>query len=120
MTLSIFCCAVPLIKPCEASCINTGQIEAGNLEIKMSTGGSYRIDEELIANGSFTLCCDEFSGMGLLSSPQISIEAKKLTFTGTINCSNRCIIITKSPIDENMFKRTGEGQFIFIVDKNLQ
>lgn len=86
--------------------------------LNLSIGGTLDNNGELIGTESATLSCDTLSGKGLLSSPQISIKTKIFAYTGTIDCSGKCTIITNSPFDDKMFKRQGGGEFIIIIDEN--
>ena len=71
---------------------------------------------EFVAAESMTLSAGQmFDGSGYLEAPYISIITKKFAFTGTINCSVRCIIQSEEPFDHNAFTAKGDGEFIFTV-----
>ena len=60
-----------------------------------------------------TLNSAELTGNGIIKGPKIYIKTKKFSFTGTIECSEECLIITEEPCNQTMFKRLGKGKFIF-------
>lgn len=109
----LFLLTLLCVQNVEAGFSNSGRMQSRNLNL--SIGGTLDNNGELIGTETATLSCDTFSGKGLLSSPQISIKTKIFAYTGTIECSGKCTIITSSPFDENMFKRSGEGEFVIIV-----
>ncbi len=112
LLLSLFCCF-----QLNAGFSNSGKMQSKNLQI--STGGTLENNGELIGTTSATLCCDTLSGNGLIQAPSISITAKTFDFKGTIDCSNCCTITTATPFKKKMFKRSGGGEFIFVVDETL-
>ena len=57
-----------------------------------------------------------FEGTGLIKAPTIEISTKCFEFTGTIDCSGTCTIKSEEPFDAKMFKRTGGGEFIIIIE----
>lgn len=77
-----------------------------------SNSGLYINDGEINVFESIKLACGTFLGKGELRAPEISIEADKFEFKGTIDCSGKCTITTKESVDESLFKRKGTGQFI--------
>lgn len=93
---------------------------SGNLQV--SGGMPFNIKETFTNNGKITsadkvlINCTTFEGNGLVSGPVIIIKTKNFTYTGTIDCSQECTIITTAPIDEQSFKRSGNGKFKFIVE----
>jgi filamentous hemagglutinin len=97
---------------------NGGRMHSKNLNL--SIGGTLDNNGELIGTESAAISCDTLSGKGLISSPQISIKTKLFAYTGTIDCNGKCTITTSSPFDQKMFKRSGGGEFIIIVDKTAK
>lgn len=95
---------------------NGGTMKSNNLNL--SIGGTLDNNGSLIGTQSAYIKCDTITGKGLISSPQITLKAKIFAYTGTIDCSGICTIITSSPVDVNLFKRTGGGQFVYVVDAN--
>jgi hypothetical protein len=55
----------------------------------------------------------------VIRSPQIVINSKIFAYTGTIDCSGKCIITAGSAFNEKMFKRKGKGEFIIVIDEQL-
>ncbi|MBA2728359.1 MAG: hypothetical protein H0U49_09335 [Parachlamydiaceae bacterium] len=100
----------------EAGFSNSGRMQSKN--ISLSIGGTLDNNGELIGTESATLSCDTLSGKGLLSSPQISIKTEVFAYTGKIDCSGKCTIIANRPFDDKMFKRSGGGEFVIIIDDN--
>lgn len=86
--------------------------------LQLSVGGTLNNNGELFGTESATLSCDTFSGKGLLRSPQISIKTKTFAYTGKIDCSGKCTIIASKPFNKKMFKHTGGGELIIIIDEN--
>jgi hypothetical protein len=105
------------IQNVEAGFSNNGRMQSKNLNLNI--GGTLDNNGELIGTESATIVCDTISGKGLLSSPQISLKAKVFAYTGTIDCAGKCTIVTASAFNEGMFKRTGGGEFVIVVDPNL-
>ena len=112
----IFLSALFCVQNVEAGFSNSGRMQSKNLNL--SVGGTLDNNGELIGTESATLSCDTLSGKGSLSSPQISIKTKIFAYTGKIDCSGKCTIIASSPFDDKMFKRSGGGEFIIIIDEN--
>ena len=104
------------IQNVEAGFSNNGRMQSNHLNL--SVGGTLDNNGVLIGTESATISCDTLSGKGLLQSPQISIKAKIFAYTGTIDCNGKCTIITSIPFDESMFKRTGGGEFIIVIDES--
>lgn len=77
-----------------------------------STDGLYINDAKIMIEKSIALVSGTVLGKGELRAPEISIQADKFEFRGTIECSTKCTITTKEPVDESLFKRKGTGQFI--------
>ena len=74
---------------------------------------------DLIAEKSINIECGNLVGKGMIKGPNISIFAKEFNFTGTIDCSNKCVITTSKKLDQSKFKRRNKGKFIFKVEPNL-
>ncbi len=108
---TLFC-----IQNVEAGYSNNGRMQAKNLNL--SVGGTLDNNGELIGTESANLSCDTLSGKGFIRSPQISIETNIFAFTGTIDCGNKCTIISKTPFDEKMFKRKGDGEFVILIENS--
>lgn len=109
--LSLFC-----VQKIEAGFSNSGRMQSRILTL--SVGGTLDNNGELIGTESAALSCDTFAGKGLLSSPQISIRTNTFAYTGKIDCSGKCTIIASSPFNQKMFRRSGGGEFIVIIDKD--
>lgn len=75
-------------------------------------GDTVSHDGDLTGVESATIVCTTFTGNGIIHSPTVSIAVDKFDFKGTIDCSQKCTITTKEPVNERLFKRTGAGQFI--------
>lgn len=99
----------------EAGFSNNGRMQSTNLNLNV--GGTLDNNGELIGTESAKISCDTLSGKGVITSPEISIKTGIFAYTGKIECSGKCIIIAKSPFNEKMFKRSGKGEFIIIIDK---
>lgn len=110
----ILCLALLTVQNAEAGFSNSGRMKSKNLNI--SVNGTLDNNGELTGSETATLSCETLSGKGLIKSPQISIKTKIFAFTGTIDCSEECTIISSTPFDETMFKRLGNGKFVIIVD----
>lgn len=63
--------------------------------------------------------CAELVGRGNLSGTVIMIKADKFLFTGSIECSEKCVIVTKEPFDHSIFTQKGSGIFEFKVEPDL-
>ncbi|MFY7843475.1 MAG: hypothetical protein ACOVOR_05645 [Rhabdochlamydiaceae bacterium] len=96
----------------EAGFFNTGTMHTRHLIL--STKGTLDNSGKLIGTESASISCDNLSGKGLISSPQISINTNVFNYTGTIECSGKCTIVVNNSFDANMFKRQGGGEFIII------
>lgn len=79
-----------------------------------------KVEHKLISNTgkmigikTVKLVCDKLTGNGYIKAPIISILAKKFEFTGTIECSNECVIETQHDFNHKMFKQAGGGKFYF-------
>lgn len=110
--LTVFC-----IQSVEAGFYNNGRMQSRNLNL--SVRGTLDNNGELIGAETANLVCDTLSGKGLIRSPQISIQTKVFAYTGTIDCDGSCVIISSTPFDEKMFKRTGKGEFAIVIDESL-
>ncbi|MGA8163561.1 MAG: hypothetical protein WB791_00870 [Waddliaceae bacterium] len=102
----------------EAGFSNPGRMESKHLNIDIH--GTLDNNGELIGRESATISCDTISGKGLIQAPEISLTTKIFAFTGTIECSEKCTIVTSASFDEKMFENTGEGEFIIVVDENSE
>lgn len=110
--LTFFC-----FQNAEAGFNNAGRMQSKNLHL--SIGGTLDNSGELIGTESAYISCDTITGKGAIRSPQIQLEAAIFAFTGTIDCSGKCTIVTSKSFDERMFKRTGGGEFTVVIDENL-
>lgn len=110
--LTVFCA-----QHVEAGFSNSGRMQSKNLNI--SVGGTLDNNGELIGSETATLSCDTLSGKGLIRSPQMTIKAKIFAYTGTIDCTGKCTIISSTPFDEKIFKREGKGEYIIVIDENF-
>lgn len=74
----------------------------------------------MIQNGTFStkgaieLEVETLSGNGTFQSDTILIHCEKFEFTGTIHCSEKCVIHCSTAFDESCFKREGNG--VFVID----
>lgn len=109
----IFSCGIKL----EAGFSNNGRFQSNCLNLTVN--GTLDNNGQLIGLESAYISCHTLSGNGLILSPSITIQAELFAFTGTIECSGKCVIITRVPFNENMFGRRGGGEFVIIVDENL-
>ncbi len=98
---------------------NSGTYQATN-SITFNT--TYLSNTGSITAGSTLniVASETLSGSGSFSAPNISIKAKTFSFTGSINCSLRCIIKLDEPIHLNAFSANGSGEFLIIDRKNFQ
>jgi hypothetical protein len=112
----IFLSTLFCVNNVEAGFSNSGKMQSKNLNL--SVGGTLDNNGELIGIETATLSCDTLTGKGTISSPQISINTKIFAYTGKIDCSGKCTIIAGSSFNEKMFKRTGGGEFVIIIDEN--
>ena len=112
----IFLLTLLCMQHVEAGFSNAGRMQSKNLNL--SVGGTLDNNGELIGIESIHASCETLSGKGLISSPQITIKTQIFAYTGTIDCSGKCTIITSQPFNEKIFKRGGRGEFIIIIDKN--
>lgn len=80
--------------------------------------GSYCENGTMSSGTEINLTAGTFSGNGLLMAPIINMKIKEFKFTGTIDCSLKCIIKVKKDFDRTMFKRAGKGEFIIEVEKD--
>lgn len=64
-------------------------------------------------NGVFNV--GRLSGNGTISGHNFKIKCDEFNFTGTIECSEECVIRVKKPFDYAMFKRQGTGSITVIV-----
>lgn len=71
-----------------------------------------------ITSPTITMIGKQFTSNGILDGKKIYLTFDKLNFTGTIICSDECIIKCKEPFDYNMFKREGSGKFKVIINPN--
>ncbi len=70
------------------------------------------VDVQRIASEKVSVIADKrFYGNGLIQSPNVRILTDKFQFTGTIDCSKECIILSQEPVDQSTFKCTGPGVF---------
>ncbi len=97
----------------EAAFSNNGRMQSTDLNL--SIGGTLDNDGELIGVETAKISCETLTGKGLIRAPDILIKAKFFAFTGTIDCSNTCTIITSAPFNEAMCQRTGGGEWIVII-----
>lgn len=92
------------------------RIDAGSIcgdVIPMTVGETFVSDGEVIATERIELYVGEvLTGAGYFEAPIIEISTKRFEFTGTINCSQKCIINVEQPFDQAIFKREGAGEFI--------
>ncbi len=63
---------------------------------------------------------ETFDGVGYLEAPIITISAKKFAYTGTISCSELCIIQAEEGVDPTMFTAEGLGDFVLIDNSLIQ
>jgi hypothetical protein len=82
---------------------------------------------DLLADGNFfaeqsidVSCSEIIRGRGRLKAPTLHIVTKNFAFTGTIECSGTCEIISQEPFNQKMFKRKGPGRFIIKIDPSLK
>ncbi len=73
-----------------------------------------------IKGNDVNISCGSLTGNGTISGKTIIIKTDEFKFTGTINCSKECLIISKKTFNKKMFKQTGKGKFTISVDENLQ
>lgn len=93
---------------------NYGTQIAGTIEQKARTVVN---DGEYYALCKVHIEADDVSGTGIIDAPTILIFAKKFVFTGTVRCSNKCIIFSEEPFDKAMFNKEGQGEFCIIIGK---
>lgn len=76
---------------------------------------SFVQDGQMTSGDEIRISCKElFSGKGSLQAPRVHIATKKFEFTGTISCSDECVITVEEPCNEAMFSRSGGGTFRII------
>jgi len=95
-----------------------GRFQSDNLQIHI--GGTLEVNGELIGHNSATIYCRAVAGKGLIQSPSIFLQTQEFAFTGTVHCEGVCTIIAKVPFDETGFKRSGNGEFIVLIDPNIE
>ncbi|MFV0340600.1 MAG: hypothetical protein ACK5MA_08275 [Parachlamydiaceae bacterium] len=100
----------------EAGFSNSGTFKSDRLNLNI--GGTLENDGKLIGVELANISCQTITGKGLIQSPEITIKADVFAYTGTIDCSGKCLIIVKTPFNEKMFKRTGGGEFIISLEEN--
>ena len=113
----IFISTLLVSQKVEAGFSNSGIMKSKS--INLSVGCNLENDGGLFGAESVNLCCDTFSGKGLVKSPQIVIKTNNFNFTGEINCSGKCMIIATTYFDDQMFKRSGDGEFVIVFHENL-
>ncbi|MBA2367437.1 MAG: hypothetical protein H0V82_00250 [Candidatus Protochlamydia sp.] len=113
-------------------CLFQGLICLSNLHAGFDNGGTFQSNNlninttdlnntgKMIGQNSVNIECDKFTGNGYVKGPLISIKAKEFLYTGTIECSGECLIITQKPFKHTMFKKAGPGIFKFEVQENWQ
>lgn len=99
----------------EAGFSNSGKFQSRNLNL--SVGGTLENNGELIGTETAKLSCETLTGKGIINSPEITIRTNIFAYTGTINCTGKCVIIASTPFNEKMFKRVGKGEFIIVYDE---
>jgi hypothetical protein len=103
---------------CMSSSVDAALSNSGVLQLKhvsLGVNGTLNNTGELIGIDAIDLTCDTLTGDGLIKSPQIKIETSIFAFTGIIDCTGQCTIVTGQPFDESMFTRIGEGDFNFVL-----
>lgn len=80
----------------------------------MVADGNFIGEEEINFTVGGTL-----SGAGYFKGVDITLKVGRFAFTGTIECTRTCHIITAEPFDEAMFTREGSGMFVITVDATL-
>lgn len=103
-----------IINHVESGFSNHGKWQSDHLNLVVN--GTLENDGELSGVSSATLCCETLTGSGLIKAPQIIIKAKAFAFSGKIECSEKCLIIVSHLFDEEMFERSGGGEFIILYD----
>lgn len=94
---------------------NPGVIYSHNSQFSANT---FVNDGEIIGDETLTeIICVDIQGTGVIKGQKISIQTKKFSFTGTIECDGECEIISEEPVDQNSFKQAGSGKFVFTVKK---
>jgi hypothetical protein len=111
-------CLICTKEQANASYINNGRLEARNLNLTI--GGALENEGELVGKEAVHIVCDTFLGKGLIQGPKINLKTNLFVYKGVINCSERCVITTSQPFDESMFVRQGKGEFVFVIDENLE
>src|SRR5690242_13144831 len=99
----------------EAGFINGGKFQGKQLNLNVA--GTLENNGQLIGTESARINCDTITGKGLIESPDITLRTHTFAYTGTINCSGKCVIISSTPFNEKMFKRMGKGEFIIVHDE---
>lgn len=62
---------------------------------------------------------NDFEGTGIINAENIKIVANSFTFTGTLQYTESCTIVTATAIDRTSLKFEGPNTPVFIVDPNL-
>ena len=87
--------------------------------LRLSVSGVLESSGEMIGHKAAYISCEEFTGKGTLRSPQIELRAGKFSYTGTIDCSERCVITVREAFDTKMFTRKGGGEFLIVLDPDV-
>lgn len=77
-----------------------------------ATEGNVIVDSIVFSNNYIHIKAGkEFKGHGVLCADKILIDAKKISFDGTIICNKLCIIESKEKVDPKNFWIIGKGIF---------
>ena len=52
----------------------------------------------------------KLTGNGVIKAPKILLEADEFDFTGTIECSDHCTIVSENEVNKDSFKLVGNGK----------
>lgn len=92
---------------------NSGDFRSRNINITtdavLMNNGSFVAVEKIVLSAG-----EAVQGSGYIEAPFIEISTKKFAFTGTINCSMKCIIQSEELFDPKVFTAKGGGEFIII------
>lgn len=112
--VTLFAAALFSSKSVEALNFKNVNVEPGStLQGKNDTyiSENFHNDGDVTYKESLSINCNRVTGKGIIKAPNISITAKKFDFKGTIDCSENCSITSLGTVNENAFKRVGEGKF---------
>jgi len=121
--LAVFCISVVAFQSvgaaihCWESMNNAGYRESERLTIHV--GKTLNNTGQLVGRKSVKLNCHKLVGDGLIKSPEIRIKAWEFEYTGTIHCDGFCEIITRKPVPEGSFIKSGKGKFTIRVLKKI-